>query len=246
MALNKNVQTFIYLTNTILNFLETKIAKNKKWQILINYKILIAIVVWKCFLLLALVNYLIFEILHQVSPSKLQIKFSHYSCPTSKYSGSRLMWPLWDRSKLISITDWFWKPELLQPTYTKYKRVIWDLSSLINLMPLTDWSFYPWSHKEAPTVQVTWSMLLFFFKVLQFFQIAFSILIGRWVKGFQNITYITVRQDWGRYLLWGKIIPSAFLGSDKAFIARHPLPFPYEAGTKVSCCRDSLYNTLTT
>jgi hypothetical protein len=31
-------------------------------------------------------------------------------------------------------------------TYIRYERVIWELSSWINVMPLTDWSCYPWSH----------------------------------------------------------------------------------------------------
>ncbi len=47
--------------------------------------------------------------------------------------------------------------------------VICDLINEINLIPLTDWSHYPWSNKAAPTV-----IVLIFYKFLK--QLGFTVL----------------------------------------------------------------------
>jgi hypothetical protein len=56
---------------------------------------------------------------------------------------------LWDREKLIRIIKKY--ANLIQSKIT-YERVILDLSIKINLIPITYWSFYSWSHKAANTV----------------------------------------------------------------------------------------------
>ena len=40
-------------------------------------------------------------------------------------------------NRLIIIKEWV-------SMYFRFERVIWDLSSWIKLIPLTDWSYYPW------------------------------------------------------------------------------------------------------
>ncbi len=44
-------------------------------------------------------------------------------------------------------------------TFIRFERVIWDLLTWINLIPLTDWYHYPWSYWAAPTLPETINIL---------------------------------------------------------------------------------------
>ncbi len=48
-------------------------------------------------------------------------------------------------NRLIRISEW-------ASMYIRYEIIIWDFSFYINMILLTDWFYYPWSHYAASTV----------------------------------------------------------------------------------------------